>query len=62
MWGDQAHFPPGDAVAASSPMGGAGGLYAGGVADFAAHLLQNSFAGATCHRTVADLADEERAG
>ena len=62
MWGEETHFPPGDAVVASSTMGGAGGLLAGGVAHSAAHLLQNSFAGATCHRTVADLADEERPG
>ncbi len=62
MWGDETHFPPGDAVVASLPTGGAGSLFAGGVAHFAAHLLQNSFAGVTCHRTVADLADEERAG
>jgi len=62
MWDDVSYFPPGDAVAASSASSGAADAFAGGTVHFAAHLLQNSFAGATCHKTVADAADEERAG
>ena len=62
MWGDVSYFPPGDALAASSSSSGVGDAFAGGTAHFAAHLLQNSFAGATCHKTVTDPADEERAG
>ena len=61
-WGDVSYFPPGDAVVAPSSGTRAADAFAGGSPHFAAHLLQNSFAGATCHKTVADAADEERAG
>ena len=62
MNGDMHYFPPGDALLASPLDIGVTGMIAGGKVAFAAHLLQNSFAGGASHKVVGTPADEERAG